>query len=123
MEGMTRIAALLLVVSCTSSPHYLRESEPASGTVESDRETLYQRAMTAVADVGLDIETSDAEAGLITTKWECGGMCDAKYRFRVSVGDGTYDVAIQCEGSCNDGLSPQGLIEKQQAVTAAIEGR
>jgi len=93
------IAIAIALCACTSSPYYHRSYTPSSGTSASSKGELYAKAMSAVAETNLTIETNDAAAGLIVTSWECTSAagCSDKTRLNVTVYDGGYSVTVPCQ--------------------------
>jgi uncharacterized lipoprotein len=112
MRNALLTTALATLAACTSSPNYWRAYTPASGTSSSPKATLIQKATLAVVDAGYETEISDANTGLVVTKWFQGtGMTseDNRFRLRVTVDDaGRYEVTAQCQEKATGPMSGGG---------------
>jgi hypothetical protein len=136
---MRPIALALLLASCAGGYTH-RPYRPVTGTSASPQAELYRAALLAMSDAGLTVEVNDASAGMLVSAWQCGDalktrpdQCYQRFRIRVSVTDGRYDVAILCnekepgtlgEAPWDDCTArdtrPQMLLDQQSRIAAAL---
>ncbi|MEZ4368997.1 MAG: hypothetical protein R2939_22360 [Kofleriaceae bacterium] len=131
---MNRLAIMLIVAGCTGSANYFIPYAPKSGPAD---EGDHRRAVLALTDLGKTIETNDPASGIVVTAWEPGrGFGQEKtsrYRFRVSIDAGRYDVAALCQTftdtlgdddwqNCEDVTKlPRWAVETTEKVATALE--
>lgn len=126
----TALFALIVTAACVPRSAY----SPRTGTMAGDRQTIYSRALGAVSDMGMTAETNDPVGGIIVTSWDCGvdteANCLIRHRYRITVSDGTFEVAIHCQErfireaqyqSCEGNKMPTTWVETQDKLAATIE--
>lgn len=139
MNKMLRVALVLgcvvALAASAGSGNYYVEYRPLSATTTKTKADVVQKAVIAFADAGMEVETSDSNAGIAVTKWWSGtGIASeqARFRIRVSSSDaGTYEIVSVCQRKsaltsewveeCTDNSKrPRHLVETMANIEAAL---
>jgi len=128
-----RWLVVVLVGACVSSANVWVPYHPVIGASTQPKASVVQRAIVALTDAGRDVETSDAAAGIVLSKWfmaEGPFHDDYRYRVRITVDDGgRYEVVALCEfkidsptwKSCTDRTDrPQFVVDTVVKTEASL---
>lgn len=124
----------MVAAACASSQYSWVPYAPASGSTSSTNAQVVQKAAVAITDAGEGVETSDADAGLVLSKWitrDGMGSGENRFRVRVTVTDGAYEVVAQCQrltamtrqwedGGCGD-KRPRYVVDLVERIDAALK--
>lgn len=128
------VGAALVAAACTGSKNYWHPYSPATGQTTKTNAQAVQQAVVALTDAGRDVESSDAETGIVLSKWFSGdgfGGGNNRFRIRVTIADGAYTVMAMCqakdpmsggwEDTCDAGKRPQFVLDAVAKVEAGLE--
>jgi hypothetical protein len=116
-----RLVALLILVSCTSSPNYWNPYTPIRAQTKLDRDAAVQRAVIAITDAGREVESSTD--GIVLSKWFAGdGFGDGqRFRVRVVLTGSDYEIAALCQPECLETQKrPQFVLETMKKIDAGL---
>ncbi len=92
---------LALVSGCTGTANYWVPYAPMRGTTTRTRPAVIQRATIAITDAGYSVESSDATAGILLSKWFHGDgfmQGENRYRLRIILDEANgYEIEAMCQ--------------------------
>lgn len=129
-----KLLLLTALAGCTGSPNYWNPYTPVRAKTELTRETAIQKAVIAITDAGREIESSDANTGIVISRWfgsKDFAADDTRFRVRVTYADAAYEIVALCQSKvsgdwkdegCEPAKRPQYVLDVVMKVDAALKG-